>query len=630
MPRKKLVSINKAAVLDLLRQRLGDDAIIDPINNPDNQQTYEIKKDELLSLFKKEGNFIDGVIESNSKKWKTTVSLDDFIKFIRYEATTLNQGKFTQGVYHIYMDYIHSMFDIKCDSFNDNENDEFGLPDYSRIMRKDSDLYQVIYPVRMEFMFAWWIMNMTRKFVSKYNYKTNISFQYRLHGKVYDICIEPFDIVIEYQESRSNHTDSTNDVDKKAIVRAEGKIIEYFQEAKYNENAYEYLEEFWNNILKRRLIQCLLRDKKNNDFINDYLIEEFKTILSKEVTILENYQGNNIDNVMSRIKSVNNLISSNETIISLVFKWKHKEREIERTKTGETYIISSDDIANLIHVTTSIGKKQIIEALDRAVVSRYIKNKCYTNWAGLVVFLCSVDSDMIKIDPDIRRSAIDYLIIAEMTYNKIVDELNAYYNDLLFNIMDEVERREQYIVEKYKLQYDKEIKQLSSKVKEKDILIKDLKKTIRMMGTRAMKIKSTSDTSKIKGISIDICSVMDKLSLYKENTDDFKIAKYVKIDKPIISNVPDLIYTGNIKNQVSIEKLKSFFIRYSIPLKVIKKLIKKLCPCAKNPSVICKIQLNEFEFDDDIIEESEQTTEGEASENESSDESDDDGSELDI
>lgn len=99
----------------------------------------------------------------------------------------------------------------------------------------------------------------------------------------------------------------------------------------------------------------------------------------------------------------------------------------------------------------------------------------------------------------------------------------------------------------------------------------------------------------------------------------------------IISNVPDLIYTGNIKNQVSIEKLKSFFIRYNIPLVVIKKLIKKLCPCAKNPSVICKIQLNEFEFDDQEEDDnSEQTDdEEEVSENDSSDDSDD-GSELDI
>jgi hypothetical protein len=642
MPKKKSIAINKLAVLALLRQRLGDDAIMDPANNPDNQQIYEIKKDELLNLFKKGGCFIDGVIESNAKKWKNTVSLDEFIRFIRYDATTMNLGKFTQGVYHIYMDYIHAMFDICCDNFNDNDNDGFGLPDYSRIMRKDYDLYQVIYPVRMEFMFAWWIMNMTRKFVSKYNYKTEISFQYRLHGKVYDICIEPFDIVIEYQESRSNHTDSSNDVDKKAIVRAEAKIIEYFQEAKYNEQAYEYLEEFWNNILKRRLIQCLLKDKKNNDFINDYLIDEFKSILLQEISILENYRGDNIDNVMLRIKSVSNLISSNESIISLVFKWKHKEREIEKTKNSNTYLISSDDIANLIHITTSSGRKLIIDALNKAVVSKYIKNKCFTNWAGLMVFLCTVDSDVIKIDADVRRSAIDYLIIAEMSYNKVVDELNTYYNDLLFNIMDEVERREQYIVEKYKSQYDKEIKKLTTMGREKDTLIKDLKKTIRMMNTRAMKLKSTSDIHKMKGICADICGLMDRLSFYKESTNDFKIVKSIKVDKPIIRNVPDLIYTGNIKNQVSIEKLKSFFIRYNIPLSFIKKLVKKLCPCAKNPKTVCKIQLNEFEFDEDVTEESEQTTDDEELDDGSSDESDvslrveplstsdDDGSELDI
>ena len=649
------VKVNKEALLKLLEIRLGKDAISEPDNEPNNKGNYMIKKNALVSLFKKDNEYIDSFIKQEANKWQTWVSIDTFINFIKNEATATNLGKYTQGFYHVYMDYIHAMFDIKSTHIDEVKQDELGLPDYSRIKKNNFELYKLIYPARMEFMFAWWIMNITRKYVSKYKYNVNISFQERIGGKVYDIVIEPFDIVIEYQEAKSNHTDSVNDIDKKAIIRAEAKIIEYFQEALYNKDTYEYLEYFWTEKLQRRINQFLIKDHDNNNFINDYMFSKFIDIIQKQKVVLQKkvLKSDNTDNINIRIQEMESLLIGDNEIIKKVFEWKDKERKAEQNTNEDIYIISSDDIALLLKSSTSKEKKIIITKMNELVIAHKKREKYYTDWSGLITFLIMVEPAELEIDPVIKRTVTDYLLITQKNYDKYVtDELNQYYQDILRNIMDDFKRREDCTVEKMRSKYERDITMLSERNAEQYIQLKDCKKVLRMVQNREFKmlpeltkiINSTKDikisnvkrsTDKITKFSKEIMDMSERIEHYKE-VSSYDLNDEMIIDKPIINNIPDIIYTGVVKDKVSIGKLKSFFDRYKIPMYVIKTITDELCPCAKNPSAIYRIKIMEFDEDDEdkdyeTEDDDEADEDDEIKDNETeSDEDDDDSEELEI
>lgn len=646
----KRMKVNKENLVSLLKERLKEDEISDPNSNPNNKEDYLIDKEALISLFKKDGEYVDNVIRSAASSWSRWVPLETFINFIRYDAITTNQGKYTQGNYHMYMDYIHAMYDIKIGHIDESKEDKLGLPDYTSIKKCNLELYTQINPARMEFMFAWWIMNISRKYVSKYKYNIDISFQERICGKVYDIVIDPFDIVIEYQEARSNHTDSDNDVDKKAIVRAEAKVIEYFQEASYNKDSYEYLEYFWEEKLKRRINQFLIKDHKNNDFISNYLFEKFLDVIKHQKEQLQKNvsTSNNSENIKARIKQMNSLLSGDNEIIKKIFQWKNKERKAEREVKEELYIISSDDIAVLLKTDTSKSKKLIINKMKELVIDKKIKDKYYTNWNGLITFMIMVDTEELKVDNIVKRTVTDYLLITQQSYDKYVtDELNNYYQDMLRNILDDCKRREECIVEKIKAKHDRDITFLSEKNAEQYSQMKDLRKTVRMLQSREFKVLtelhtlSNNKTPTVKKpmdrllkVMKEMSDISDKIDHYKEQR-EYELNDEFIINKPIINSIPDIIFTGSVRDKISIPRLKSFFTRYNIPTYVIKNIIEELCPYAKSPTAVFKIKLTEFdedESDEEYVPNEEETKSEESEDDQSEDdkESDESDDELDI
>ena len=647
MPRKSImdisVQINKEALLVLLRERLEPDAIKEPSNEPDNKGDYLIKKNKFAKLFQKDGKFIDSVIEQQYSSWSTYIPLKIVIDFFRFNATNMNKGKYTQGFYHMYMDYIHTMYNIKCNHINDKVKDGLGLPNYNHIKAINTVLYNTIYPARLEFMFAWWMMNNVRNYITKYKYEVDIGFQERIGGKIYDIVIDPLNIVIEYQEARSNHTDVDSDKDKKAIVRAEAKIIEYFQESRYNEEGNQYLEYFWHNNLKRRINQFLIKDKKNNSFINDYLFDMFKSTLKIQKNALKKTlkteTDDNIDYIRDRINQIDALLNGNNEQVKKIFSWKDKER---LDKSHDKYIISSDDIAQLLHVTTKISKNEIIKNMKELVIAHVKNNKYYTNWNGLITLLIMIDTcTNIEIRRETKRVVTDYLLNTQALYdNHIIDELNAYHMDLLSNIMEDVQRREDCVVQKLEAKYGRDIENLSDKNGEQSIIIRDLKKTVRIITSRNKKLVSELNTlsdvlndkrkskpcvNALLKTANEIEGIMDK---FEENeAKSFVLRNLLVINEPIINTIPDIIYTGVNKSKIPINVLKSYLERHKIPSPstIIKNIISVICPHANNLKFISKIKLIEFSDDDD----SDYVTESE-SESESSDDEDNDDKNKDV
>jgi hypothetical protein len=138
---------------------------------------------------------------------------------------------------------------------------------------------------------------------------------------------------------------------------------------------------------------------------------------------------------------------------------------------------------------------------------------------------------------------------------------------------------------------------------------------------------------KLSKVMKEMSDISARINHYKEQR-VYDLNDEFIINKPIINNIPDIIFTGSVRDVVGLPRLKSFFARYNIPTYVIKNIIEELCPYAKNPSIICKIKLTEFdedEEDEDYTPTEESNNEpGSESEGETESGSDDDEEELDI
>jgi hypothetical protein len=146
---------------------------------------------------------------------------------------------------------------------------------------------------------------------------------------------------------------------------------------------------------------------------------------------------------------------------------------------------------------------------------------------------------------------------------------------------------------------------------------------------------------KLSKVMKEMSDISARINHYKEQR-VYDLNDEFIINKPIINSIPDIIFTGSVRDVVGLPRLKSFFARYNIPTYVIKNIIEELCPYAKNPSIICKIKLTEFDEDEEDEEyvpneedeesnnEAESGSEDEESNNESESGSDNDDDELDI
>lgn len=610
------VKMNEHQLIVYLVSKLGEEAIIKPEYEPDNTYGYKIYKNMLMKLFKRGDEYIDNIIEETSRKWSNVVPLDKLVSFLRKDAILMNQGKYTQGQYHIYMDMIHALYDIKCNHLYDIKKDGLGLPNYEPIKRNDFKIHEQIFPKRCEYLFSWWIMNITREFVKKYNYDIDVSFQVHIEGKVYDIILKPFNIIIEYQESAANHTNKESDKDKQAIIRGQAMIIEYFQESEYKKTGMQYLREFWENRLKKRIIEHLIKDKKNNDFIEDYIFEKFTDImkdkrneLRKTLKVCVHDEKQHIEN---RINQIDAVLKGNNAMIKQIFSWKDKEKRAIRN--GERiFEISAEHIAGLLRQYSKDSTELIKKHMQILAVGKTKGKQIYTDWDGLITFMIMVDST-IPIDPIVKRTVTDYLLNIQKIYDEaIIDVLNNHYKELLENVLSDVDRREDCIREKLEQKYERSIQNLSEKNAESNQIKKDLKKTIRSLLTKFETInnemkyyendKKKKHITKILQTKKDVEDILVK---FEENeVKDYEIVHVFEHGKPIIAGIPDIIYTKNDSCKVTALELKSYFERHKIPAPTImlRKITKRMCPTASMLEVYTNIRIIEFSDDDDDYEE---------------------------
>lgn len=632
---------NIFALVVFIRNLLCIDAVNDPNESETIRSEYMIKKKELIKLFKTyNGNFIDDIVENAFELWGPLIPISEFVNFIIYDATRLNEGKYTQGYYHIYMDFIHVLFDIKCLNFNDLDNDQLGLPNYKRTEKLDKTLYKKIYPKRKEFIFAWWIMHIVRKFYSKY-IKVTVDFQVRIEGKIFDIFIRELDIVIEYQEAKANHDNTETDKDKKAIIRGQGMVCEYFQESMYNKNPDKYLHDFWKNQLEKRIIQGLIKQRKNNNFLDAYVYELF---IKKIQSMKEKLKKQNNEYVKIRIKQLDDVMHGNVDQIKKIFMWKDMIKE-SRVKNDKklSYIISPNDIALLLRINDNKRKDFIKKEMHKLAIT--YDDQHNTDWNGLITFMLMVDADYLDIDNVLKRAIIDYLTSIQDIYDYLMDELDGYNISLINNLIDNSKRRKDYIKKTTQAKYEKTIITLTNKNNEQAVIIQDYmtqsKKTLQIVKKvcsiiaetcnihedvtsccneiinstpikwqekNPRKYKQLTNNKKnLQNLQSKLDNNQKEIEQYKTSfiqpKQSYTIIEEFEIGKPIVNEIPEIIYTGKFNDEIDVNKLKSFFKRNTIPMKVCKMLIDALSPYANNPDYVSKISLIEFE-DESTIKES--------------------------
>lgn len=621
---------NKEALISFLATKIDVKYILAPKDNENNKSDYLINKNALLKLFvKNNGKYIDTIIEKEANSWNdaggvagsrshrytdlsaSEIKLDEFINYLLFHAVKMNEAKYTQGMYHVYMEYINIIYNIKSYSFNDLDDDQNGLPDYSIIKKKDNELYTLIYPKRYEFLFAYWIKYIINRNYNKY-LDISIEFQIRIDGKIFDIIIPEINMVIEFQESNANHTDKNTDKDKRAIIRGLGYMIVYFQQSEYNKNPQRYLKIFWNEI-NRKIIQYLIKNRKTNDFVEKLIFRMFNNKYKKEreeIMILKNNK--------QRLDELNTLLSGSNEQIKKIFDWKDK------TKNENQYCISIIDISKILGIDDN---DIILEEIKPLMICKIINNNYYTNWSGLIIFLNLTTLD--SIDNTIKRITLDYLTSIQEIYEYLMDELDDYHTSIYNNIITNITLRENYIKNENKQIYQKKIDNLTNKNDELIALNKEYKKYQKKISKIYFTICSTCidmfqkiDKKRIKNsieknISI-INNIFEKIELVSKG-EIYKLPNILKINEPIYDNISELVYTGNVDDEISINKLESFFKRKEIPVQVLYKAIAKFQPYSKNLETVSKVKLIEDidESDDESISLDNETIEIESDESDS-------------
>jgi hypothetical protein len=637
-----MVNPNKEALVALLRHRLGHDAVADPTESENSVTDYTVRRTNLVKLFKnQDGKYLDSIVEEVAEEWPAEVPLSDFIKFLSTDAIKANDSKFTQGYYHVYMDYIHAMYDVKCFSFNDIDDDQMGLPNYGYIKKEDPRLYAAIYPKRKEFLFAWWVKHLVTKKYGKYMQLT-VSFQTRLDGKVFDICIEELDIVIEYQEDKGNHRNMDSDKDKKALIRARGMLIEYFQECLFKRTPDQYLYDFWKNQLERRIIQGLIKHRKTNNFFHEFVFDKFNHMMvdMRDELVARLATGED-EHLQNRIYELDDMLKESNEQIKKVFVWRDKVYEARRSKEPHAdKIISSEDIADLLKIKDKCGKEAVKEEMARLVVEHEINGELYTNWNGLLIMIMMMTTDIISIDPMLKRTVLDYLLCAQDIHEFILDELDMYHNNIINNMVDNSQRREDYIRKMVENKFDDTIKSLNNKVTKQAIIIDDQTKYINHVNkvfvdccqhiddhvascqeikedamdvynnmsakwkeNNPRKFKTmTTALDKLQKAVTKSCTAFDRIKTSAETASmevlrskkTFSITETLTINEPIIDNIDQIIYTGNFKDSVEVVRIRSFMERRKLPVSLVKDLIAVLSPFENNPAVLYKVKLCEY------------------------------------
>ena len=607
-------SIKMDTFCDFMKKRYGEDIIYNSDELPNNNISYSLNKNILLTKLK------DNIIhEYSSKNWTNNyVKVTDFIKFIIDKINTAN----TKGIYHDYMDIIHSYYSIPI---------KMGLPDYKN--SSDNNINSDIKPVRDEYLFAWWIINKIKsdKFLSNYidtllkpTFQEKIS---KIDNKYYDIGFVSINILIEINESTNNHTESLNDVLKYSLAKNRGKLITYLQISEWKKDSYDYLKIFWNK-LKDILINALLTVNNVDSGIKirkEYLTYRYYEIKKEEIEQI-NYNVNKFHNYLSN--------SSNKINIRDIEKYKSifKSQElyeqfisfndnilpsklVERLITFSDWYKLDDDSHNfVIPVETvcdyfKINKKKKINFIESCWYENYCgyninKNITSTSdndllnmnfsWSGIVKIFLNKDTykpiQYLEIEDDYAASSsiiLDQLLFTEKIYEEILGRTRKHFETIIIKDKEEAELFENSIKKYYEENTKRQIEKIGKEInelKERDSLRKKkINETCRINSTLISYLRKLKIQSKLNSrIISQIDKVLDKnkelceLNNYKKGS--FTIRK--EQNKSLIKELDNfpIYYSGSDEHKIKVTEFLAICKTNNINDTTITNLLKEFAP----------------------------------------------------
>ncbi len=332
----------------LLQKKLDKNSVLPPNENRNSTNEYIIKKSMLNKLFS------DTKIKK--KVWTNDrfVTVNEFIEFMEEQ----NKSTDTMGCFHEYMEYIHTLYQVKTKKCDD-EDDFSGLDEFERLNKEYQQLpfyheltkkiRDIVEPKRDEFKFVWWIIKNINlhPFLSKYKDLLGITYQEPIVKKdkrFYDLLFNNINTVIEIQEDKGNHKNNYNDELKEAMVRVRGNQIYYLHIAGWK-SSIDFLEELWfgkENLfegIETILIKGILSydiDNKNNSVTNFLLYQM------------------NYNNYRNKKVLEKNIVITKKNIDKLEDNKKKFEEKLDTAKSKKTI---NSEISNLINIISEENKK---------------------------------------------------------------------------------------------------------------------------------------------------------------------------------------------------------------------------------------------------------------------------------
>ena len=574
--------------------KYGSDVIIDSEDISDKNSDFYIDKTKLFDITYK--TFLEDYKSQHNENYITIKQLVDFLLGENDICANTNA---TCGKYHEFMPMTFAL----CNVSIKNE-----MPCYENISQT---LRDKIKPRREEYLICWWILYKISNdqfiknflFVDKKKFAWP-TFQHNYNGRIYDVSFDQLKIVIEIQEDKIAHKNNLNDKLKETIVKFGGKRIKYFKLQEFNALRNDYLDEFWNNTIKKCLIEALLYTsyevrKSFSSYRFTEICKEDMNKIHNEMFILHN-EIKSLNKEQSQHKICQNKIlrftvlqkkseqldgfikQSNTSLIYKLFSWKN-----EAEKKNDQYIININDIAKylnfkskeidqlkeLIYIKGIIYKEKIVYDNDEIEIEIFI------TWQSLVEILKLSDIS----DNQLAIKQLDhYLINIEKIYEEIISKIKIHTNEIINNNIINNEQYEKYIKEKTEEPLNKQIKKLETEIEAYKYQVKNICKDIKKLTNLAKKQNEICDkiTTSKKDIKYnnDIKEIANNLKNYHTNNIGKTITIQKIVGQSIIKEIPEfpIVYTDNISNKLIYNNFVGICNAYLISSQNQKKICQEL------------------------------------------------------
>jgi hypothetical protein len=581
-----LININK--LKKYLIDKYGNQVIIESEDVPDKDPMIYINKLKLYDITYKTFLNIKSIYNENY------ITMDQLINFLLDRGNGGANTNATCGKYHEFMSMVHELCDVTIDTN--------GMPNYKNI---NKNLRYRIIPQRQEYDICWWIIYMVSNdsFIKQFLFVDGKNmafptFQRQYCDRSYDICFENLDIMIEIQEDNCAHKNNPNDILKESIIKFGAKRIKYFKLKEYNSKKLTYQNDFWENVLKKSIIESLLYKKYESRKL--YCLYRFIEIckyqyteITKELLPLLN-EINNGSNDTLKIKRTNKLVdkikglklfidSPKQTLIYKLFEWRD-----EAEKKNNEYIICVSDIARLFGFNASNINEfyDIIYEEGCMHKSIYVNNKriMYISWQTLVdlIRLKDINSKQIKITQYDIDEINNYLNHIEQIYEEIIIKLTSHSDEIINNIKYYNEQYIEHIKSDIEKPHFDRIKSLQFEL---DITKSKISKIClqihKLTNITKQQIDITNSLSKYKKDSKYIPK-MNELNKLLEQFYSNNVAKNITIQKKknssIIKEMPWflIVYTGDPNDKITITDFEAICHLYKITQTNCKKIKEEL------------------------------------------------------